>query len=409
VQSGFLLVLLGAALVPSPRARSGGALAAMAAGLALAMLPRAMVPVEAALLTLAIVLAAGALAGALGETVRRDLTVESLGGAGALGAGALALAWTGRAWPGAPRGAFVTTLLVIAGAGAILMLVGRQVRLPPSREHLAARPRSAVVGLVLGAIAVAIGPHVAVVFLGVIAAAWSGWRLQRAAGGSGVPVAPALTLLLLPAYRLMDAIAGPEGLGIAVLGELPLSPAAERLLAPALLLAAWAVAGLWPLHRQQPGPFTAGVGVLLLARIVLPAMPAGVEHWRALVLPIVVIGLWHAALSARWSLVGVAMAWVGVMAPGRGGMAGAGLLVAGALLIELAAQLGPAHLRRAALPRVAAGLAAGWGAVAAVESSLYGEVVYTVVAIGGLVAAAGGWAGRQAMTASEPRNTAPSA
>jgi hypothetical protein len=150
------------------------------------------------------------------------------------------------------------------------------------------------------------------------------------------------------------------------------------------------------------------VGVLLLVRVALPAVPEGVEHWRALAMPIVVIGLWHAALGGRWSRVAVAMAWVGAIAPGRAGTTGAGLLLAGGLTLELAVRLGAAHPRRATPARVAAALAAGWGALLAVESGLHGEVVYTVLAVGGLVAAAGGWAGPQAMTASEPRTTAPS-
>jgi hypothetical protein len=417
-------MLVGAALVSAPRARSAGALGAMAAGLALAALraaapspvrldrtslsalPGGFVSVDAALVTLAVVLAVLALV----EVGRRDRTPESLAGAGALAAGALAIAWSGRALPlAAPPGSLATALVVIAGAGTLLVLTGRRVRLPRRRESVTARPRSAVAGLALGALAVAAGPHLAAVFLGVVAAGWSGWLLRRAGGGSKVPVAPGLTLLLVPAYWLLATIAGPEGLRIGGLGQLPLSPAAELLLAPALLLAAWSLSGLWPLQRQQPGPLTAAVGVLLLVRVALPAVPDGMEHWRALVMPIIVIGLWHAALGGRWSHVAVAMAWVGAISPGRTGPAGAGLLLAGGLTLELAARLGAAHPRRATPARVAAALAAGWGALLAVDSSLHGEVVYTVLAVGGLVAAAGGWAGAQAMTASEPRTTAPSA
>lgn len=417
-------MLLGVALVPAPRARSAGALGAIAAGLALVALraaapapvrldgaslsglPGGFVSVDAALVILAVVLAALALV----EVLRRDRTAEALAGAGALAAGALAIAWGGRALPpAAPPGSLAAAMVVIAGVGTLLVLTGRRVRLPRARDTVTARPRSAVAGLLLGALGVAAGPHLAIVFLGVIAAGWSGWLLQRARGGSKVPVAPVLTLLLLPAYWLMAAIAGPEGLWIGGLGELPLSPAAELLLAPALLLAAWSLAGLWPLQRQQPGPLTAVVGVLLLIRVTLPTMPEGMEHWRALVMPILVIGLWHAALGGRWSLLAVAMAWMGAIAPGRTGPAGAGLLLVGALLLEPALGLGAAHPRGTMVVRVVAGLAAGWGALLAMESSLRGEVVYSVLAVGGLVAAVGGWAAAQAMTAREPSTTAPSA
>ena len=424
-------MLLGAALVRTPRARAAGVLAAIAAGLALAslraaaaaaaaapaarldrtalsLLPPGFVSVAAALVIAAVVLAA-----AVPWLVRRDRSAESLGGAVAIAAGALAVAWSGRGLlPAAPRAALATALLVLTGAGTFLVLIGRRVRLARSGDQPRPLPLPAVAGLVLGELAVAAGPHLAIVFLGAIAAAWSGWRLRRAGGGSRVPVAPALTLLLLPSYWLMRTIAGPEGLRVAGLGELPFSPAAELLLAPALLLASWSLSGLWPLHRQQPGPLTGAVGVLLLTRVAVPAVPDGLEHWRALAMPVVVLGLWHAALSGRWSLIAVAMAWVGAIAGGREGLVGAALLLAGALIVELAPRL-IGDSRRAMPARraagLAAGLAAGWGALLAAESGLHVEVVYTVLAVGGLVVAAGRWSAGQAITASEPKKTVPSA
>jgi hypothetical protein len=413
VQTGFLLLLLGAALVPGRRARSVVSAAAIAAGLALAALRAAPMPLEtgfasanAALAALAVVLGvAGAVA-----AVRQARTPEAVGGAIAAGAGALAAAWGGRSLaPAAAPVPFASALVSVLAAGTLLVLGGVRLRLPRPERAPGRLPPWSVGGLGLGVLAVAAAPHVAIVFLGVILGGWSGWRLRRAAGGSRWILAPLLTLVLLPAYRLMAVIAGPEGLRVSALHELPFSPAAEVALAPALLIAAWAVSGLWPLHRQVPGPLTAPIGVLLLVRIALSAVPDGLAHWRALVMPVIVVGLWHAALSGRWPLIAVALAWVGAIAPGRDGPAGAGLLLAGALLTALAARFGEARPGLTAAARIGAAVGVGWGGLRAIESALQGEVVYTVLATAGLLVAAGHWAGGQAITASAPSAAAPSA
>jgi hypothetical protein len=218
-------------------------------------------------------------------------------------------------------------------------------------------------------------------------------------------MAPTLTLLLLPAWWLMATIAGPESLRTAARPMLPLSPAAERALAPALLLAGWALSGLWPLHRQQPGPLSAIVGALLVARVAMPAVPDGMDHWRPLAMPLVVAGLWHGALGGRLSAMLIGLAWTGLLAAAPEGCIGAGLLLAGALAVELPGLALGAPLRRAAV-RIAAGSLAGWGALLVVTAQLQHEVVYTVLAVGGIVAALGR---PQAMTASARSTTAPSA
>lgn len=414
METGYTLIVAGAALLPNVRARATGVLAAVAAGLAVAGLRAApggarepgFAAAGAALLLV------GALLGAAAAVSGWRRGGSRLSGTAAVGllAGAATLLWGGRTLlRDAPALSTGLAFVVVVAAGMILLVPGRLARPGGDPGVTAHRPLAGIAGLLAGGLAVLAGPHLSVVFLGCIVAAWAGYLLQRAAGGSAVPLAPALTLLLLPAWWFMATVAGPEGLGIAALGSLPLSPAAEQLLAPILLLAAWALAGLWPLQRQMPGPLTAPIGALLVARVARPAVPDGLEHWRALAAPLVVAGIWHAALTGRLALLAIGLAWVGLLAPGGHGLAGAALLLAGALLLELARPFGAADPRRAVAVRLALGLATGCGALLAVEAALGGEVVYSVVAVAGIVSAAGRAWGAQASTASAPRTVAPSA
>jgi hypothetical protein len=206
----------------------------------------------------------------------------------------------------------------------------------------------------------------------------------------------------------MATIAGPEGLAIGSLPELPWSPAAERLLAPLLILPAWAMSGLWPLHREEPAAFTAPVGALLLARVALPAVPDGVEHWRAAAIPVVLLGLWHAVLSRRWAAAPAALALVGLLSVRPGGQLGAALLLAAGLLVELGQRTRLGHRPLDVILRSGAALMGGVGALLTVEAGLRAEVVYTVAAAAALVAAAGRESVIQASTASEPSAMAPS-
>jgi len=389
-QVAFLLIAAGAALIPLPLSRGAAALAVVIGGLAIAAaraaawpFPAGFLAVDAALVILASVLSAVAVV----ATLRRTRDARAVAGSSALAAGSVALLWGGRGQllAASPRALAVSALIVVAVVVVLAVLVRVAAR-EPFHATVPIRQR-AMVGLVLGAVAAA-GPHLALVFAGAVVAGCSGWWLARAAGLTRVPTAPLLALVLVPSYWFIVTVAGPGSLRVAVLPELPLSPAAEVLLAPALLLAAWALAGLWPLHRQEPAAFTAPVGLLLLARVALPAVPDGLDHWRPLAMPVIVIGLWHAALAGRWSLMAVAMAWVGLLAPARGGSSGAGLLIAAALLLEGAARLDRAHGRATMLVRLAAVLAGSWGALLAVSAGLHGEVVYSVVAVAGAAAGA---------------------
>jgi hypothetical protein len=415
MEAGYLSIVAGSALLRHVRARATGALAAVAGGLAIAGLraapggahDSAFAAVVAALLVLAALLAVGAAVD--GWRANGSLTAGAAVLALAVGAGAMA--WGGRELlAGAAVDRLLLALVVLSAAGVVPLCLGaRLARAGLNADATPLRPRAAVATLLASGLAVLTGPHLSVVFVGVIAAAWGGHLLRRAAGGSGRPVAPALTLILLPVWWFLATVAGPEGLSMGGLGALPLSPAAERLVAPFLLLAAWAMAGLWPLQRGMPGPFTAPVGALLLARVALPTVPEGIAHWGALAVPLAVAGIWHAALTGRLTLLAIGIAWIGLLSPGAHGVEGAALLLGGALLLELARPFGESGPWRATAVRLAVGLATAYGALLAVEAGLTGEVVYTVVGVAGAVAAAGRSRTAQARTASVSSTVAPSA
>ena len=257
-----------------------------------------------------------------------------------------------------------------------------------------------------GAAAAAFGPHVAVVFLGVIVGVWSAYLLFHRRGSRPMPVTPLLTLLLVPVHWLLATIAGPEGLGIAALPRVPLSPAAESLVAPALLLVGWSVGGLWPLHRQVPGALVGPLGALLLLRIGLPLAPEGLEHLRPLAVPVLIAGIWHAAALARWPMLAVGAGFLGIAGLTPAGATGAGWLLGSALLLEVCSMTSlPAGVHR--LARVAAWVSAAWGGLLVLEGGLRGEVVYTALGVVGLALSTAS-SRRQPMMASAPSTPLPS-
>jgi hypothetical protein len=415
IQPELLPLVLAAPLLPPGRGRALGAVGAIAAGLAFAglragpeipvsALPAGFLAVEGALLADGAILGiAGAVVGARAARGSRVFLLGAfLAGVGGSGLGLSAIPYL-RA--GAPLPVFFAALamgiigLALAWAGSLLRSSSG------STGDLPTRPLG-LVAVGAGALMAAASPWSGPILLGAVLAAAGGWICARSSDGRRLPVAPVLTLALVPAWWLMRTIAGPEGLDTVSLPDLPWSPAAEQLLGALLLLAAWAMSGLWPLHREEPSALTAPVAALLMARVAVPAFPDGLEHWRALAMPLVLVGGFHAVLTGNRSKALTALAWVGLAAATAEGEVGAGLVLVGALVLVAAERHGTGvHI----LARVIAALAIGTGALLVTEAGLRTEVVYTVGAVAGLIAAAGRWSSAQASTASAVRATSPRA
>lgn len=416
IHPGFLLVLLGAALLSDGRGRVLAALATVASGLALAglgagpapaeSLPAGFVAVEAALLTLGATLAMGSAF----VTLRRERSPANVAGSAVASVGGVLLALQAATWVvRASIGGLVAALVALAGMGYLLCAAARLTPRSLVANERRPGPRISVVAIALGTLLAAVGPAAGHVFLGTILVAFAGWRVRWAEGDRPLPIAPLLASLVIPAWWLMSTIAGPEGLAVVSLPDLPWSPAAERLLGLVLIVASWAASGLWPLHREEPAALTALAGALLVLRVVVPAVPDGLAHWRALAMPVVVVGLWHAVATDRRDGVAVALAWVGLMSGEPPGQLGAALLIVAALLLELWIRISPASAAARRALEATAALLGGVGALFAIDAGLRAEVVYTVLAVAALVTGCGRLSFVQASTASVPRATAPRA
>lgn len=312
----------------------------------------------------------------------------------ALGVGLVARLVAGLLYAGGPVRVLGSALgLGLTGAGLValsravspLFTLGLGLFGEPLRPVLPEKNNavSLVAALAAGAAATALGEHLSVVFLGVFVAVLAGFRLFHSTGSRPPPVAPALTLVLGPVYWLLATIAGPIGLSIAAIPLVPVSPAAEWMVAPALLLAGWGTAGLWPLHRQLPGALVGLVGAVLLARIAVPMVPGGLEYWRPLAVPIVVLGTWHAAARARWPLLCTGAAFLGLAGSTPIGISGTWWLLGSALVLELSGMI-PIRSTIRRLAHLVGWVASGWGGLMVLEGGLRGEVVYSALAAAGL-------------------------
>ena len=313
---------------------------------------------------------AGRLLTGLGLAVLAPVLAGFLGAAGPLRAAGAALA-LGLAGIGLAAGG---RALVRTPAGRL----GRRLARPPL-DPVQQRPPALAIAFLAGALAAAaLGPHVAVVFAATSAAAWAAYLAFHRRGDRPVPVAPVLTLLLLPAYWLLATVTGPVGLGVGALPQAPLSPAAELLVSPALLLAAWVTTGLWPLQRQLPGAMAAPAGALLLSRVALPLVPEGLAYWRPLAVPVVILGLWNAAAFGRWPLLAAGAGVLGIASATPPGVAAGPWLLAAGLGLELSSITGaPAPVKT--LARAAAWSLGAYAGMQVLEGGLRGEVVYTTL------------------------------
>jgi len=267
-----------------------------------------------------------------------------------------------------------------AAGAAVLFLVRRAVVgmpilrsvTPPVVAPMEPAQRAAVALAIAGAAAAVLGPNAWIMIAGALCAASAPAVARRRA--------PVLALLaavgLLPALWFMHTVAGPVGLRVATIPDVPFSPAAESLVAPILALGAFGFFGIWPLGGWGSRALVP-VGVALILRLGA-GVPSGLESWETVLVPLGVLAAWHAVLTDAPDEAVAAWAWLACV---TGGRTGAILLAAAAPLLLVGPAVGiRAGARAEAWSRRAAwGLGAAGGAVA-LEAMLRAQVVYAVLA-----------------------------
>lgn len=274
--------------------------------------------------------------------------------------------------------AYGAAAAIAAGGAAGVWLVTRSAQaLPPLQRRASSAELPAAVGRlplllgVAGGAAAVVGTDAWIVVAGALCAACA-----PAAGRRRAPVLALIAAVgLLPALWFMHTVAGPVGLGITTLGEIPFSEAAEAMFAPMLALGAFGFFGLWPLGRWGSRALVP-IGIALLVRLGAAA-PSGLEAWQTILVPLGVVAAVHAMIVAEPEEAVAAWAWLACV---TGGDRGAILLGLTAVLVAAI----PSMTRRTGAAgawggRAAWALAASGGALA-LESLLRAQVVYALLA-----------------------------
>jgi hypothetical protein len=343
--------------------------------------------VNTGLLLLGVIVCAGAAVHAIrrGPTPSAGLALALLGiGGFVLWTIAPLIARSG-GWRPAVAAAAMALLALVAGVAIRGLRGGRSQPEPAPVEWPGARSRSPALaaGFGVGALATIAGRDAGVVFVGLGLSALTDF-LDRRRSGARFPWLPLATLVLAPAWWFMATVAGPAGLSLAALPEIPFSPAAERLVAIPLGLVSWAFLGLWPMHRRFPDGLLAPLGIALWLKVASPAVAGGLEHWQPLFVPLGVLGLWGAAATGRGPAAYNALAFVALASEAPSSATAALILGASGLGLRIA----PARAPRNAAQRLAWMLAA-LALPFAFEAGFRAQVIYTLVAGAGTALA--GW------------------
>jgi len=213
----------------------------------------------------------------------------------------------------------INEVLLLLGGAVVVAAALMEFRrgLPPRTERPplpAARFPDPI--LLTGLALAAAAPHLLLLELGILLALVSVVRAAlRDANRWWLPVPLLGGALAGIALLLMLTILGPEGGSIAALPGGPFSPPAERLLVMLLGAASLLLAGIPPLSRTPPGLGLAPLAAILMARLVVSALPGGLLEWQPLAMLLLVVSGGLAVFGGRWAafavVAGLAGLWSG--------------------------------------------------------------------------------------------------
>lgn len=262
----------------------------------------------------------------------------------------------------------ITAVVIGAGAAAVLFGVQRLV-VPATGAVIPPLPARLWHGVaLLGATALFFRHLVVVAIAIVLLLAWCRWRVRAVLAAA----------FMLPAVVLAFVVAGPVGLGLRTMAEVPFSPYAATIVAGLLLLAVLATAGVLPFAGDESRALLAPVAAAFLLHVVQPAVPDGVAHWQSLVAGWLVLACAVAAVRGMPASFAAGLGLFVVLVGAGPGAAWGGMLLA-LLATALAVPVRPAGVSRPVadlLVLVAAGAAAS-----GLAATLAQEVVYSVAMV----------------------------
>jgi hypothetical protein len=197
-------------------------------------------------------------------------------------------------------------LLLVGGAVVVAAALMEFRRGPPPRSEQPLplpAPRYPDPILLTGLVLAAAAPHLLLLELGIVLALLSAARDVLRDGVNRWWLAIPLLggVLAGIALFLMLTILGPEGGSIAALPDGPFSPPAERLLVMLLGAGSLLLAGIPPFSRTPPGLALAPLAAILMARLVVPALPGGLIEWQPLAMLLLLLSGGVAAFQGRWA------------------------------------------------------------------------------------------------------------
>lgn len=225
--------------------------------------------------------------------------------------------------------------------------------------------RSPVMVIVAGALATAAGTYVLAL---------------RLADGPRFPVLPLLTAALIPYAVVLHGL-GASSWSSMDYQFMALTTDIEIRVLPLVAVAAFGLAALWPVHGLIPRGVLAPVGGVVLVRLGADLLPAGLFLWQPVLSPLALVSVWWGGLTGRGTLLLTGWGFQALVTGLPAARVGALGLLWVALALGLLGMVPDRH--RFWVTRVLY-VFAGVGIISTLPAMLETQLVYSLLAVGGL-------------------------